>query len=275
MPEIMEKVKVWCTQLGVSMEDLFDPSHITPKIHVSRHLARFLQALGPMHNFDTFEFENLLSNVRRALLATREPSIQGLEVLKRFVMIPVINEYFGTRSALEDVLGIVPEVQVLGKAAIRENVPIETVDIYKAVFLLDSSIVNCEIEFYGSAVRKQNSISYNAVDKNQSFSNLKGTLYNKRKHGNRVDYHVCYDLHTDSPYCADILCFVLISGQVYIIVEQYETKVHHMSEELIGFHDKFFFTTPSKPGSMNIVPLSFIDHKCDLYKNKEKKTWFY
>lgn len=283
----MERVKDWCVQLGVNLEDLFDPSHVTPKIHMSRHLPRFIQALGPMHNFDTFEFENLLSNVRRALLSTKEPSIQGLDVLKRFVMIPVINEYFGTKSALEDVLGIVPEVQVIGKAAMGghiwalykkvadDKVSISRENVYHAILSLDASVSDCSLEFYASAIRKSSS-TISGSDVNQSCTNLKSTLYTKSKHGNRVDFHVCYDLHTNSPCCGDVVCFVLISGQVYAIVEQYETIVHNMSDELHGIHNKFYFTTPSEPISLNIVPLSYINHKCDLYKHsKNEKTWFY
>lgn len=243
--------------------------------------------MGPLNNFDAFEFENLLSNVRRALLATKEPSIQGLDVLTRFVMIPVINEYFGTSSALNDLLGVVPEEKIVGTAAFGEHswalskkiheqeLPIDSNTIESAILQLDSTTVNCETLYFARAIRQSFEVSCAACDLPQSCCNLKSLCYAKKHKSNRVDYHICFSESQEADTCGDIVCFAMVSNKIFAVIEQFETVVHSMSEELFGTYDKFYYTTGLHPKSISIIPLSYIVHKCDMVTIKEKKTWFY
>lgn len=284
-PQVLGKVHQWCKNLGIEMELLLGAEKITPKMHMSRHFGKFIELLGPLTNFDTFQFENLLSTIRRALLSTKKPEIQGLHILKKTVMIPVMNEVFGTQSAMDDFMNIKSQQLITAKAANGSHVWSVSTVIYEIQEKLSiQQVISTfrqhfpqqqfeQVLFFASAKRIAFEGNQTSNDFGQSCTYLKGSWDPSTRKKSRFDMHVC--VNNGTRFCADINCFVLYNKQIWCLVDTFESQVHDLSEQLNGIHEKYYFTSPLQPSTKAIVALGSIEHKCNVLGRNTHKVWFY
>ena len=257
-------------------------------MHTTRHIGTQFLRGGLLSDLNTFQFENLLSLIRRNHHSKLNPQVQAMHILKKNVILPVLDEklqdidpsFNNSHSSIIDVvLNISHQNTPFYRAAKGEflwkclfeidftNISISKVQLLQiiSVFLDNSVSQQSDVKAFAKVMRKDMIVNENAIDKSQLCTVLKSSISKKTKNESRYDFHVLVE-NNPLTFVGDIECFFLVHEQVYCLVHDFETTIVDYSKDLVSFFDKYYFKTPLLPKGKKIVPLGQIFAKCDVYK---------